>query len=47
MAAKAFQRSRTEAVRRAATAMVDEQTQEIQVMTILLAGYSADPLPYL
>ena len=37
MAAYAFQHCTNDAVRRAASVMVDEQTQEIQVMTTMLA----------
>jgi uncharacterized protein (DUF305 family) len=36
MASYAFRRSTTDAVRRAASIMIDEQTQEIQLMTIML-----------
>ena len=39
MAAYAFQHCTNDAVRRAASVMVDEQTQEIQVMTTMLAQH--------
>lgn len=46
MAANAFRHSRNDVVRRAATLMVDEQTQETAVITALLNQRNAAPLPY-
>jgi uncharacterized protein (DUF305 family) len=46
MAAHAARHTSTDAVRRAASVMVDEQTQEIQVMTVLLDQRHSTPLPY-
>lgn len=41
MAAYAFQRTTNDTIRRAASVMVDEQTQEIQIMTAMLAQHGA------
>lgn len=46
MAAAIAGRTTTDAVHRAAVGMIDEQTQEIQVMAIKLKELSAAPLPY-
>ena len=46
MAAAIAGRTTTVAVHRAAVGMIDEQTQEIQIMAIKLKGLSAAPLPY-
>lgn len=46
MAGHAVRHSATDVVRRAAALMVDEQTQEIQVMATLLAQRDSAPLPY-
>ena len=46
MAANAFRHSHNDVVRRAATLMVDEQTQETAVIIALLNQRNAAPLPY-
>jgi uncharacterized protein (DUF305 family) len=46
MAAHVLRDTKTDVVRRAAAVMVDEQTQEIQVMTVLLNQRAGAPLPY-
>ncbi|MDT5210024.1 MAG: hypothetical protein QOF67_2439 [Mycobacterium sp.] len=46
MAAYAVRHSTTDAVRRTAVVMVDEQSQEIQVMATLLAQRASVPIPY-
>lgn len=46
MAAHAAQRAETDAVRRTALVMVDEQTQELMYMAMLLEQRDAAPLPY-
>lgn len=46
MAAAIAGRTTTDAVHRAAVGVIDEQTQEIQIMAIKLKGLSAAPLPY-
>jgi uncharacterized protein (DUF305 family) len=46
MAAYAAAHTKTDAVHQTALQMVNEQTQEIQLMTILLSQRGATPLPY-
>jgi uncharacterized protein (DUF305 family) len=46
MAAYAAQHTTTDSVRHVAALMVDEQTQEVQLMAILLAQRDAGPLTY-
>ncbi|MGA5465713.1 DUF305 domain-containing protein [Mycobacterium sp. NPDC050041] len=46
MASSVVRQSATDAVRRAAGVMINEQAQDIQVMTTLLAQRDGAPLPY-
>ncbi|BBZ68158.1 DUF305 domain-containing protein [Mycolicibacterium insubricum] len=46
MAGYAVQRTHNDAVRRVAAAMIDEQTQELQLMAIMLKSRGAEPLAY-